>query len=627
MRGALRQAATAALLVVVAGLLAAGGAPAATVNLRIEGSQQALFEGPVSTQPREVDGNDGTGPHPCWGGLGAIPGPTPTTALADASRAAGFPWRGKWDPDFYDFFVESIGPDSSTPPEGYWGLWVNGTSAGGGCTTKVKEGDEVLWSYGSFKTLLLKLTGPTTAAVGEPFTVTVTAAGAPVANASVGGVLTDAAGHARITALAAARLKLVAERSDAVRSNALEVCVGVEAGCQEAGGGGAATLSIGKIEPGELFAKGAGPRVLRGEATGLARVALRLVRRVRGRCGSWDAGAAKLVGGPCAAPAEFPATVGGGAWAARIGRLRPGKYELRASGPGSAAATARVAFRVLPRRGTVASVLGRGLRYLRRAQHRDGGLGVSPRASSSAAMTGWATMVLGRGGPATAAAAGTAYLGRHLSGSDALGDQARSAFAVAAAGDDPALALTLCRRLAHRHGAGGSFDSDVDTTALAVLALAAEHCDAPSVNRAARWLRGRRNPDGGFGYRPGIPSDVDTTGLATWALAAVPRTHRAAAAGVAYLRGAQNPDGGFGSAPGSTSNSQSTGLAIAGLRATGLQPTRIRTEDGIDPVDYLATVQRGPGMIDYSRQGRQTPVWTTSQALLGLGRAPFLPGG
>jgi hypothetical protein len=629
-RRALLASTVAALLVAAVGALA-GVASAATVNLRIEGSQKALYEGPVATAPREVDGNDGTGFHPCWGPLGSTPGPTATTALADATQAAGIPWLGNWNPDFRDFFVESIGSDSSTPPEGYWSLWLNGASAAGGCSTKVKDGDEVIWSYGSFRTVLLRLAGPTTVAVGEPFTVTVTAAGQPVAGATVGGVLTDAAGHARISSLGATRLKLYAERSDAVRSNLLEVCVGAETGCQEPVGGGAAdgpaALSIGKIEKGELFAKGAAPRVLRGEAKGIPGVGLRLVSRRDGRCRSWSARAARMVAGPCAAPREFAAAVSAGSWSARISRLRPGRYELRALAPAGTAPSTRVVFHVLSRRASASTVLARGLHSLRGAQGQGGGLGVAPQAPPSLTMTGWATMVLGRGAPTAAADAGSAYIGRTLVAGDALNDQVRSAFAVASAGADPVLQVLLCARLSKHRGAGGSFGGEVATTALAVLALRTAGCATPIANRAARWLGAQRNADGGFGYKPGIPSEVDSSGLATWALAADPRTRSAAVAGVAYLRGAQNPDGGFGSSPGQSSNSQSTGLAIAGLRAAGVAPAAVRTEDGIDPVDYLATIQRGPGVIDYSRQGRQTPVWTTSQALLGLGRGPFLPAG
>lgn len=615
MRLALRSLATAALVAAVAALGLAATAAAATVTLRIEGSQQTLFEGPVSTQPHVIDGGDGSGPHPCSGGLGATPGPTATGALDDGARAAGIPWRGNWNPDFYDFFVDAIGADASTPPEGYWGLLVNGASAGGGCTTKVGDGDEVLWVYGAaFRPLVLKLSGPSSVAVGQPFTVAVSGAGRPVANAQVGGTLTDAAGRATIVSYQATRLLLKAERADAIRSNGLAVCVGIEVGCTSsggsAGGGGGqaapAEIAIEKIEPGSLFARGAAPRILRGTASGVAKVSLQLTSRGGGQ------------------PRQLAAEVSNGAWEARIGQLAPAAYSLRASGAEGATASAAVGFRVLPRRGRVAPLLRRGLAYLERSQGRGGGFGVAPGADPSLEMSGWATAALAAQSPA-AATAGLDYLRRSLAAADPIADQVRTAFAAVSAGAEPRFAALLCRRLATRRGAGASFGGQVDVAALAILALDAADCDARVVARSGRWLRRQGNADGGFGYRAGAASDVDSTALATWALATQPRARPATRTAVEYLLGAQNYDGGFGAATGAASNTQSTGLAIAGLRAAGLAPEAVRTEDGIDPVDYLTTVQRGPGAISYSRQGRQTPVWTTAQALLGLGRRPLLP--
>jgi hypothetical protein len=615
---ALRSLAVATLVVATAALGAASLAAAATVTLRVEGSQQTLFEGPVSTQPHEIDAGDGSGPHPCSGGLGAAPGPTATGALDDGARAAGLSWRGSWNPDFYDFFVDAIGPDSSAPPEGYWGLFVDGSTSGGGCTTKVGDGDEVLWVYGAvFKSLLLKLSGPSTAAIGQPFTVTVTAGGQPVANATVGGVLTDAAGRATIVSYQATRLQLKAERSDAIRSNGLAVCVGIEVGCAasgSAGGGGAgdsaggpvaARVAIGKLAPGSVFARGAAPRILRGTASGVSRVSLQLRRR----------------GG---SPRRLGAAVGDGTWQARIGRLPPGAYRLRASAAG-AAASAAVGFRVLSRRGRLAPLLRRGLAYLERAQRRGGGFGVAAGARPSLEMGGWATAALAAQRPA-AATSGLAFLRRSLRAADSTADQVRTAFAAASAEPNPGFAALLCRRLVQRRGPGASFGGQLPTAALAVLAMHGLDCGAALATRTARWLRRQGNDDDGFGYRAGVPSDVDTTGLVTWALATTPATRPATGSAVEYLLAAQNYDGGFGSALGSPSNAQSTGLALAALRAAGFAPAVVRTEDGIDPVDYLTTVQRGPGAISYSRQGRQAPVWTTAQALLGLGRRLLLPG-
>lgn len=624
MRRALTVALAAVFMTAASGACGAALAGAATVTLRIEGSQKTLFEGPVTTLAHQVDGGDGSGPHPCAGGLGSSPGPTAATALDDGARAAGIPWRGKWSPDFYDYFIESIGADSSQPPEGYWGVLVNETSVGGGCTTKVEDGDEVLWVYGAaFKPTILRLSGPSLAAVGEPFVVTVTAAGKPVANAAVGGQLTDAAGRATLVSGEATRLVLKAERAAAIRSNALVVCVGIETGCASGPGDREPRLSIEKFEPGTLFARGATPHLWRGVAAGVAAVDLQLTSRRGGRCRSWSSLRGRMVDRPCGSPFAFGARVAGEAWSARIGALEPGRYTLRARAVGGAAKPVSLRFRVLARRGDERALLRGGLAYLSGAQRRGGGLGVAAESQPSLEMTGWATLALAGNRP-SAAAAGTRYLRRELEAGASIADQVRSAFAAAAAGADRAFTLALCRRLVDRRGAGGAYGAAINVTALAVLALRAGRCASRAATSAAQQLARERNADGGFGFRRAAPSDVDTTGLVTWALASVPATRRQAEAGEDFLRSAQNHDGGFGLSPDSASNSQSTGFALAGLRAIGIAAAALRSEDGIDPVDYLSTVQRGSGAISYSRKGRQTPVWTTSNALLGIGPRPFL---
>jgi hypothetical protein len=131
-------------------VVAAAPARAATVDLRVEGAgeEAPIFAGAVATLPHAVDGGDGTGPHPCSGPAGAAPSATATGALDDALRAAGIPWRGNWDPSFRDFFVDRIGPHTSAAPDSYWSLTVNGQFAGGGCLTRVEDGDSVRFFYG-----------------------------------------------------------------------------------------------------------------------------------------------------------------------------------------------------------------------------------------------------------------------------------------------------------------------------------------------------------------------------------------------------------------------------------------------------------------------------------------------
>ncbi len=141
-------ATTVALAAVVA--VAAPQAKATVVALRVESSEAPapLFDGPVDVQPHAVDGNDGSGSHPCSGSPGATPAPTATSALDDALRSAGISWRGNWNPSFRDFFIDRIGPYVSQSPDRYWSLTVNGRFSAGGCLTQVAAGDSIRFFYG-----------------------------------------------------------------------------------------------------------------------------------------------------------------------------------------------------------------------------------------------------------------------------------------------------------------------------------------------------------------------------------------------------------------------------------------------------------------------------------------------
>jgi prenyltransferase beta subunit len=141
-------ATTVALAAVVAA--AASRAAAVTVSLRVESSTAAspLYEGTITTLPHPVDGGDGSGVHPCSGPPGEAPAATATGALDDAMRAAGISWRGNWDPNFRDFFIDRIGPYASAAPDSYWSLSVNGRFTAGGCLTRVSDGDAIRFFYG-----------------------------------------------------------------------------------------------------------------------------------------------------------------------------------------------------------------------------------------------------------------------------------------------------------------------------------------------------------------------------------------------------------------------------------------------------------------------------------------------
>jgi hypothetical protein len=291
--------AASALLVAAAPSLAAP----ATVNLRVEGSTQTLFEGPITTDAKTING------HPCDGtnkNTNPTPGPTMTGAMDDGATAAGFTWDGTWDTNFDDFFINRIGPDTNTGApdyQPYWGYFLNGVASNlGGCQEQVHEGDSVLFAYSSFGQPLLELAAPARAASGESFTVTVqqndgNGTRTPAAGASVGGASTDATGHATLSSDSTGMHTFKATRSDAVRSNAATVCVYVpgsgdcgtdkvpDAAPVDNTPAPAAALKdttppvvrITTLTPGKTYKRG--PRVLSGDvddAGGVAQVFLRL---------------------------------------------------------------------------------------------------------------------------------------------------------------------------------------------------------------------------------------------------------------------------------------------------------------------------------------------------------------
>lgn len=206
----------------------------ATVNVRVEGSSQTPYEGPVTTDAKLI--NDGTADRKCDGtngGQNPTPGPTATGALDDASKAGGFGWVGSWNPDYEDFFVTKIAADD-TPSDfsKSWALLINWRYAPeGGCHMQVQTGDDVLWAFTDYKSPLLQLTGaPAKAATGESFQVTVqqndgngTRAAAP--GASVAGQTTDPSGKATVSFADPGVYRFKATRTGAIRSNAASVCV------------------------------------------------------------------------------------------------------------------------------------------------------------------------------------------------------------------------------------------------------------------------------------------------------------------------------------------------------------------------------------------------------------------
>ena len=234
MRTRLRRTAlsVALLLLSLVAAPAALGAPV-TVNLRVEGVADTIFDGPVVTDAhRTTTPSDGVA-RPCDGtNSGGAPAPTAIGALDDASKAGGFAWDANWDSGFGDYYpFLRIGSEAINSSSHYLAFYLNWIYADlGGCSQQVKQGDEVLFAHSSFsQSKVLRLSGPTTATTGE--TVTVHAeefdgfSGSPAAGAHVFGATTGADGSATLSFAQEGVYRLKAERDDAVRSNAVVLCV------------------------------------------------------------------------------------------------------------------------------------------------------------------------------------------------------------------------------------------------------------------------------------------------------------------------------------------------------------------------------------------------------------------
>jgi hypothetical protein len=154
-------AACVAALTATAILAAAASAARTTVDVRIEGHAETLFEGMVATEPhgvratsdklapgkvRRCDGINADDPQ------NTAPGVTPTAVSADAMTLIGQTFDGRWYKQFEDYFVLRFGPDAEDPATAAdWGLLVDNTYTDvGGCQYQLDEGDEVLWIYDAF---------------------------------------------------------------------------------------------------------------------------------------------------------------------------------------------------------------------------------------------------------------------------------------------------------------------------------------------------------------------------------------------------------------------------------------------------------------------------------------------
>jgi hypothetical protein len=222
------------LALVLAVLVAAPAALAVpvTVNLRVEGPNKTVFDGPVTTDGHDVT-TQTAGTHTCDGtneGAEPEPGPTATAALDDAAKLAGFTIDGPYGNfEIDDYFLERVADQQIDPNSEFWSLWINHKfSDKGGCQKRVLAGQDVLWAGIPFSVdIPLKLTGPDSAVTGQPIQVQVTdgSRGDPQDGATVGGATTGPDGRATLTFPDEGIYRLKAEKPNTIRSNSIVLCV------------------------------------------------------------------------------------------------------------------------------------------------------------------------------------------------------------------------------------------------------------------------------------------------------------------------------------------------------------------------------------------------------------------
>ncbi|KAF5390025.1 hypothetical protein D9757_003819 [Collybiopsis confluens] len=202
-----------------------------SINLRIEGSQTTIFEDFILTKGHVITTASSEGCHCCNGRNGdrnTSPGPTPTTALDDASIQKAFTFDATYDKKYDDFLIKRIGPDTNTVTN-YWLLYIDYQFAKfGGCQLKVNPSQKVLWVFGaSENTPFLDLHGPTTVRRNQSTTFGVINGrnGEPIEGATVRGQQTTANGQVQLTFDTAGSFLFKATKNGTIRSPALNILV------------------------------------------------------------------------------------------------------------------------------------------------------------------------------------------------------------------------------------------------------------------------------------------------------------------------------------------------------------------------------------------------------------------
>jgi hypothetical protein len=281
------------------------------------------------------------------------------------------------------------------------------------------------------------------------------------------------------------------------------------------------------------------------------------------------------------------------------------------------------------------------IRYLQEAQNLDGGFGGASGGESGQGFSAWVALALAAAGinPRCQARPGGvdaySFLVNHFH--RGLEEEIpypkipttafeRELMVVNASGADPHsfAGYDLIDEILARALPDGSFPyvpggrGEINDTIFAIVALAPVQDPAAqaAIQRAADWLIGEQDEDGGWSFEvKGGRTEADMTGAAIQALRAAGRPDtEAEQKGLRYLLDMQSDDGGFPEFPGeSESNVASTAWAVQGIWAAGQDPEAGPwIKEGNDPLSYMASLQQPDGHIRWKASQDLNGVWMTA---------------
>jgi hypothetical protein len=290
------------------------------------------------------------------------------------------------------------------------------------------------------------------------------------------------------------------------------------------------------------------------------------------------------------------------------------------------------------------------VRFLESAQNSDGGFTANGGAgeASNPDVTAWVSIALAAAGinPQNQSQPGGAsaytYLSEHTAELTETTNFERVLMVVDAAGTSPQDfgGVNLVQAILDRKLPDGGFAHDeggdtpgVNDTIFAIIALSPirEAGVQEAIGGAVEWLEKDQNTsDGSWSLTQGAEGNVDITAAAIEALNAA-GVHDSEAQGKAfeYLHVAQDQDGGFPESvavPKRESDSASTSWTVQAIWSAGENPETWKQESsGKEPLDYLESLQRANGSIQWKLGSNEEPVWMTAYAAPAFAGRPLPP--